>query len=86
MENSALGASSACATRWCYGGAARHVRRGAGRRRQWQIVGELADGVSSAEAAADELDLGKAEALLDEKLAPLQRKLQVDLDKVSHHE
>ena len=53
---------------------------------QHALAYELADGVSSAEAAADELDLGKAEALLDEKLAPLQRKLQVDLDKVSHHE
>ena len=43
-------------------------------------------GVSSAEAAADELDLGRAEALIDERLAPLQKKLEVDLDKVSHHE
>ena len=30
-------------------------------------------GVSSAEAAADELDLGRAEALIDERLAPLQK-------------
>jgi kynurenine 3-monooxygenase len=89
MENSALG--SRFRSRYamvCYGGAGgvTYAAAQALGAVQWQIVGELADGVSSAEAAADELDLGKAEALLDEKLAPLQRKLQVDLDKVSHHE
>ena len=89
MENSALG--SRFRSRYamvCYGGAGgvTYAAAQALGAVQWQIVGELAEGVSSAEAAADELDLGKAEALLDEKLAPLQRKLQVDLDKVSHHE
>merc|ERR1719424_2228566 len=51
---------------------------------QWEIVLELAKGVSSAEEAAAQLDVAQAERLLAERLEPLQKELQVDLATVSH--
>lgn len=70
----------------CYGGAG-NVSYSAAQKLgavQWEIVSLLAEGVSSAEAAASEIDLERAAALLDEKLAPLQRELAVDLSTVTH--
>ncbi len=70
----------------CYGGAG-NVSYSAAKRLgavQWAIVEELAARVSSADRAADELDMKAAEELLDARLAPLQRELGVDLDTVSH--
>ena len=70
----------------CYGGAGNVTYSAAQKlgRVQWEIVRELAAGVSSVDAAAKELDLARAEALLDQKLAPLQAELGVDLSTVSH--
>jgi kynurenine 3-monooxygenase len=53
---------------------------------QWEINQELATKVSSPEAAATEVDLDLAARLIDEKLAPLQQQLGIDLATVSHHE
>jgi len=53
---------------------------------QWEINQELATKVSSPEAAAAEVDLELAARLIDEKLAPLQEQLGIDLATVSHHE
>ena len=70
----------------CYGGAGvTYAAAQALGAVQWQIVGELADGVSSAEAAADELDLGRPRRSSTRSWRRCG-KLQVDLDKVSHHE
>jgi len=87
LENSKLG--SRFRSRYamvCYGGAGNVTYSAAQKlgRVQWEIVRELAAGVSSVDAAAEELDLARAEALLDQKLAPLQAELGVDLSTVSH--
>lgn len=89
LENSPLG--SRFRSRYamvCYGGAGNVTYSAAQQlgRVQWEIVCELAKGVSSPELAAKELDLKVAEKLMDERLLPLQRELQVDLKTVSHHE
>ena len=72
----------------CYGGAGNVTYSAAQQlgRVQWEIVCELAKGVSSSELAVKEIDLKAAEKLLDERLLPLQTELQVDLTTVSHHE
>jgi kynurenine 3-monooxygenase len=71
----------------CYGGAGgvTYAAAQALGKVQWEIVSELAEGVSSPEAASVEIDLGRAAKLLDEKLSPLQKELGVDLSTVSHH-
>ena len=70
----------------CYGGAGNvtYANAQALGRVQWEIVLELAKGVSSAEEAAAQLDVAQAERLLAERLEPLQTELQVDLATVSH--
>ena len=87
LENSALGGRFRSRYAMvCYGGAGNVTYRAAQQLGavQWDIVCELSDSVSSAEAAAEELDLAAAERLLDEKLVPLQKELMVDLSTVSH--
>ena len=74
----------------CYGGGGKggggYAAAQALGRVQWEINQELAAKVSAPEAAAAELDLDLAARLIDEKLAPLQAELGVDLTTVSHHE
>jgi kynurenine 3-monooxygenase len=87
LENSVLG--STFRSRYamvCYGGAG-NVSYAAAQKLgkvQWEIVSELAEQVSSVEAAASEIDLERAKQLLESKLAPLQRELRVDLSTVRH--
>lgn len=87
LENSELG--SRFRSRYamvCYGGAGGVSYSAAQQlgRVQWEVVSELAKGVSSPESASTELDLALAARLLDERLEPLKRELGVDLSTVSH--
>ena len=89
LENSPLG--SRFRSRYamvCYGGAGgvTYAAAQALGRVQWEITTELAAKVESPAQAAAQLDLALAERLLDEKLAPLQAQLGIDLAQVSHHE
>jgi len=54
---------------------------------QWQILEDLCASFADEQAlgrAADEVDLEKAKALLDERLVPLHAKLGIDLATVRH--
>ena len=75
LENSALGVRFRSRYAMvCYGGlgGVTYAAAQALGRVQWEIVCELAEGVESADEAAEKLDVARAEQLLDEKLAPMQ--------------
>ena len=70
----------------CYGGAG-NVSYSAAQKLgavQWEIVSELAAAIPSVEAVDEALDMKAAARLLDEKLEPLKRELEVDLSTVAH--
>lgn len=91
LENSALGAKFRSRYAMvCYGGGrakggVQYAHAQALGAVQWAIVSELAEGLEDPDRAAAHLDLAKAAALLEAKLAPLQEKLGVDLATISHH-